>query len=128
MAKPATIPIRESQVWFVVPLVPPSVNHYVKHARSGIHYVTKDGLAFKEAVFICAQRRQVVKCKAYSLEATVYLGKKQRLDGDNAWKCIADGLKEAKVIHSDAAVKRWLLVIERDWHNPRTEILVKAEG
>lgn len=110
---------------FDVPLVPPSVNHYVKHTRQGKHYVTPEGKAFKAAVGIFA-RGQSVNSKNYALAVTVYFGKGQKGDGDNLWKCIADGLKEAGVIRSDAAVKQWIMNVDRDWENPRTEINVLA--
>jgi crossover junction endodeoxyribonuclease RusA len=113
------------EISFTVPLVPPSVNHYWKHTRSGRHYVTAEGRAYKEAVACCA-RGQSVRAKRYEIEAVIYLGHGQRGDGDNFWKAIGDGLVEAGVIHSDAAVKRWVLELDRDANDPRTEITVKA--
>ena len=114
------------EVSFTVPLVPPSVNHYWKHTRSGRHYVTAEGRAYKEAVALFA-RGQSLASKRYELEAVIYLGYGQRGDGDNFWKAIADGLVEAGVIHSDAAVTDWILRKRRDRANPRTEITVKAK-
>ncbi len=111
---------------FTIPLVPPSVNHYVKHTRLGRHYVTREGLEFKKAVAIFA-RGQVVTAKRYELEAVIYLGHGQRGDGDNFWKVIADGLVEARVIHSDAAVEDWILRKRRDPKNPRTEVTIRAK-
>lgn len=125
-------------VRLTVPLVPPSVNHYKKPVTfrvsgGGVQKgfaVTPEGKAFKQAVAIFArgqtvspstphQRNQV----RYALYVTVYLGEKQRGDGDNFWKCIADGLVDAGVIHSDARVRRWRLDVEdNDRGNPRTEI------
>ena len=112
-------------VYITVPLVPPSVNHYVKHTRSGRHYVTKEGIEFKRAVGLFSQG-QTLAVKRYELHARIYLGHGQKGDGDNFWKVIADGLVEAGVIHSDAAVSRWVLELDRDKANPRTEITVKA--
>lgn len=111
----------------IVPLVPPSVNHYVKHTRAGRHYVTAEGRAYKEAVALFA-RGQSLRAKRYELEAAIYLGHGQRGDGDNFWKVIADGLVEAGVIHSDAAVSDWILRKRRDRRNPRTEITVRAKA
>jgi crossover junction endodeoxyribonuclease RusA len=108
-----------------VPLVPPSVNHYVKHTRTGRHYVTAEGRAYKQAVAIFA-RGQSLRAKRYELEAVIHLGHGQRGDGDNFWKVIADGLVEAGVIHSDAAVSDWILRKRRDRNNPRTEITVRG--
>jgi Holliday junction resolvase RusA-like endonuclease len=123
---------------FTVPLVPPSVNHYKKPRGGGLHgfYVTAEGRAFKDAVAIFARGRSVSPVTEsardrvrYQLEVRVVLGRKQRGDGDNFWKCIADGLVEANVIHSDARVRRWILEVEDgDRLNPRTEICVRVMG
>lgn len=114
-----------SELSFIVPLVPPSVNHYKVRTRRGVTFVTKEAKAFKWAVSAFAQGRSVT-AKKYALDVIVYLGKGKRGDGDNFWKCIGDGLKDAGVIHSDAAVKQWQMEVKRDWDNPRTEITVRA--
>ncbi len=113
-----------SKLHITIPATPVSVNHYVKHTRDGRHYVTKAAKAYKQAVAIFAAGRSVVG-KQYVVDVVVYLGKGQRGDGDNMWKCILDGLVEAGVIHSDAAVKVWGMKVERDWSHPRTEIWVQ---
>ena len=111
---------------FTVPMVPVSVNHYVKHTRTGHHYVTKEAKDFKSAVWKCASGRKV-RAKKYEISVMVFLGYKQRLDSDNVSKLIGDGLVEAGVIHSDANV-RWILDKSRDWDYPRTDITVRALG
>jgi len=96
--------------------------------------VTPEGKAFKEAVAIFARGASIAPSTAaeqrevrYALYVRVFLGKGQRGDGDNFWKCVADGLTEAGVIHSDARVKRWRLDVEdTDRENPRTEIAAKV--
>jgi Holliday junction resolvase RusA-like endonuclease len=108
-----------------IPLTPPSVNHYKKRARSGHWFVTEAAKAFKAHIWHAAGGR-FLKAKRYGLEATVYLGKGSKGDGDNFWKVIADGLKDAQVIHSDAAVTDWIMRVRRDRTNPRTEIEVTA--
>lgn len=65
-----------------------------------------------------------MEARRYELQVRIYLGHGQKGDGDNFWKVIADGLVEAGVIHSDAAVTRWVLELDRDKANPRTEITV----
>jgi len=112
---------------FTVPFVPPSVNHYIKHTRKGLHYVTKEAQDFKMAVGLCARGRSI-HADRYSLEVWIYLGFGQRGDGDNFWKVIADGLVEAKVIHSDAAIEDWILHKRRDIERPRTEITVRESN
>ncbi|HEX3156774.1 MAG TPA: RusA family crossover junction endodeoxyribonuclease [Candidatus Angelobacter sp.] len=114
-----------NQVAFTVPLVPPSVNHYVKHTRSGRHYVTKEAKAFKAATGIFARGKHV-SSSWYEVEIAIFLAKGQRGDGDNFGKCVLDSLVAAGVIHSDAAVKKVSITKDRDWENPRTEITVKA--
>jgi crossover junction endodeoxyribonuclease RusA len=98
---------------------------YARHTRSGRHYQTAEAKSFKDAIAILA-RGAVVDAERYELDASVFLGKAGRGDGDNFWKCIADGLVNAGVIRSDAAVKRWVLEVDRDWENPRTELTVRA--
>jgi crossover junction endodeoxyribonuclease RusA len=115
-----------------IPLLPPTVNHYVKHTRNGRHYTTREGIAFKAAVALLSRGDTVApeipkdRRKArYSLTARVFLGPKQRGDGDNFWKCIADGLVEAGVIHSDAAVAEWHMYVNGEERlEARTEIEV----
>lgn len=111
------------ELCFSVPLTPISVNHYKVRTRRGITFVTEEARAFKSAIAVFAGGRSV-SAKEYVLEVRVYFGKNQKGDGDNLWKCIGDGLTECGVIHSDAAVKRWVLEVDRDWEFPRTEIAV----
>jgi crossover junction endodeoxyribonuclease RusA len=109
----------------IIPGIPPTVNHYVKHTRDGRHYQTAEGKDFKQLIAITAARREI-RAKRYELEVTVYLGHGQRGDGDNFWKVTADGLVKAGVIHSDAAVSDWIMHVRRDRDNPRTEITIRA--
>lgn len=123
-----------SEVRITVPLTPVSVNHYKLRTRRGVTYVTSDAIAYKRAVVLFARRQSLCEGLSpaelrklhYELEATVYLGKDQKGDGDNFWKCIADGLKDANVIHSDAAVSDWIMRVRRDRDNPRTDIVVRV--
>jgi crossover junction endodeoxyribonuclease RusA len=114
-------------VKLIIPLTPPSTNHYVKHTRNGRHYVTKEAAAFKNAVALFA-RGELVEGKQFSVSSRIYLGKGERLDADNSQKCLIDSLQEAGVFghKSDASVKELHVYIERDADNPRTEVEVKA--
>ena len=113
---------------FTVSLVPPSVNHYVKHARSGVHYVTKEAKAFKWAVALAAREAGVepINAKRYSVAFEVLLGKGQKGDADNFSKVILDSLTDARLIVSDARVVNLSAKKSRDWNNPRTVISVLA--
>lgn len=128
------------RVQLVIPLVPPSVNHYKRPTKIftsdgpvSSYKLTDEARAFTDAVCIFARGQTIAPngkrerdSVRYALTATVYLGPGQRLDGDNCWKCIADSLQKARVIHSDSRVRRWLLDIEDcDRGNPRTEILAE---
>jgi Holliday junction resolvase RusA-like endonuclease len=127
-------------VRFTVPLTPPSVNHYKKPAilirggqRVRTMVLTEEALAYKAAVGVFARGETVAPAGKrerdnthYALTATVYMGKGERGDGDNHWKLIGDGLVDAGVIHSDAAVSEWHLYVRRDRENPRTVIEVQT--
>lgn len=108
---------------FCVPLIPPSVNHYKKPKRGGGYYVSREAIAFKKAVPICAKQMQV-RHPYYAIEIYVCLGYGQKVDLDNCSKVILDGLVEGGQIHSDAAVTCLTLHKRRDWQNPRTCITV----
>ena len=86
-----------------VPGIPPTVNHYVKHTRDGRHYVTGAAKNFKRDIVLCAGKTRLV-AKEYSVEINVTLGKGDRGDIDNFAKVCLDGLVDAGIIHSDAAV------------------------
>lgn len=90
-------------VYFNVPMVPPSVNAYVRHTRTGRHYVSKEAKAFKEAVALFAKGQQI-RAKAFCVDITIFLGPGQKGDLDNFAKCVLDGLVEAGIIDSDAKV------------------------
>lgn len=125
-----------------VPLAPPSVNHYKKpitlRTSNGPRLSfarTPEAEAFRDAVAIFARGQTLTPATKterdkirYSLIVTVFLGRGDRGDGDNNWKCIADSLTNAGVIHSDARVPRWHIEVEDrfrdDPNNPRTLICV----
>lgn len=116
------------EVRFMVPLEPPSVNHYKRLRVIGKHvstFVTKEAKEFMKALAICAAG-QSVNSKQYAVAFRVYQGRKSRGDVDNYSKCVLDGLVHAGVIRSDAAIIDLRISKERDWANPRTEIVVRA--
>lgn len=101
------------EIHFVVPGIPPSVNMYVRHTRSGKHYRTAEATGFMQSIAIYAPR-QKFNAKSYHVEITIWLGKGDKGDIDNFAKCVLDGLVRAEIIHSDSAVTRLLLTKERD--------------
>jgi Holliday junction resolvase RusA-like endonuclease len=114
-----------------VPLIPPSVNHYKMRTRRGVTFVSDEAKAYKLAVYYHSLRSSTDPLKRFdsgnlSVEVTVYQGKGDKGDVDNYAKCVLDGLVEAGVIHSDAAITDLILRKRRDRENPRTEITVTA--
>lgn len=113
------------ELHIVIPLEPPTVNHYKKHIGRGRWIVTSQAGAFLDAVAIFA-RGQQLRAEAYSIAFCVYQGKGSKGDVDNYSKCVLDGLVRAGVIHSDAAVVDLTMSKRRDRENPRTEVWVRA--
>lgn len=142
------MPICQDVVLITVPLTPPTVNHYKKPAvirtKEGprkTFVLTPEAIAFKHAIAILSrgdsiapQGKEERKNVRYALYVVIYQGRQlqrpgeskrrdEEGDGDNYWKCIADGLVDAGVIHTDKRVRRWHLDVEDcDRDNPRTEI------
>lgn len=113
-----------TELSLTIPIEPPTVNHYVKHTRTGRHYTTPKADAWKSAVAIIA-KGQMVTGKAHEITYTVYQGYKSKGDVDNYAKCILDSLVKAGVLKSDASVVSLHAHKVRDRVNPRTEIHIK---
>ena len=101
---------------------PPSVNHYVKHTRSGRHYKTSEAETFMQMVAIAFKGKRLPKAR-YAVTITFWLGKGERLDVDNAPKCCLDALARCGAIASDSYVDELHVYKDRDSENPRTNIL-----
>jgi Holliday junction resolvase RusA-like endonuclease len=112
-------------VKIVIPLIPPSVNHYKMRTRKGVTFVSREAKSFKEAVAVIAGGQRS-DGKFFRVHIAVFLGKGGKGDVDNFAKCCLDGLADARVIHSDAAITSLTIEKSRDIENPRTEITVTA--
>ena len=119
---------------FTVPLVPPGLNHYVKHTRRGRHYVTAEALAYKEAVGYMLQGRWCTG-RSFAVELRIVLAKGQKGDVDGFPKMVLDGLADGGAFVdligrrlTDAYVRRLLVVLDCDERpaQGRTEIVVEA--
>jgi len=111
----------------VVPAVPPSVNHYLRHTRMGRHYVTSEATQFKDLVLaVAASKQLVIRSKHYGVEISIFLGKKQKGDLDNFCKVMIDSLVYAAVIDSDAKITDLRMTKSRDVSNPRTVVSIWA--
>jgi Holliday junction resolvase RusA-like endonuclease len=116
----------------IVPGIPPSVNQYKRPMRRGLKIkfkVTDKAHSFKRdiATFL---RGRFVDAEAFEVEATIYLGYRQKGDADNFLKVLIDGLAEAGAFRmagervSDAKVTDVIARVRRDRDNPRTVIRV----
>lgn len=114
-----------SKLSLTIPFEAPTVNHYVKHTRSGRHYLTPKAIAWKDAVAIIA-RGQSVTGKTHEITYTVFQGAGSKGDVDNYAKCILDALVKAGVLKSDASIVAMHAYKKRDRENPRTEIHLEA--
>ena len=117
--------IKPSGISFVVPSIPPSANHYILHTRTGRHYKSQEAHGFNLLVLAAVQKLSI-RWKHYGVEISIFLGKKQKLDIDNAAKCTLDALVTTGVIDSDSKVTELRMFKSRDLDNPRTVISVWA--
>ncbi|KMK50922.1 endodeoxyribonuclease RusA [[Actinobacillus] muris] len=84
---------------------PPTVNHYWKHTRSGIHYVTAKGKAFQQAVCLLVKNAKQFKGKV-ALVVDIYPPDKRKRDIDNVFKALFDGLVKSGVIADDSLIDK----------------------
>ena len=99
--RPASRPTL-SELSFTVPMVPPSVNSYVRHSR-GRHYRTKPADDFSLLVKQAVAGRQV-RADFYAVTVIILLGPKQRGDIDNFAKVVLDSLVQCGAIDSDSRI------------------------
>jgi Holliday junction resolvase RusA-like endonuclease len=123
-----------------IPFTPPSVNHYKKpitlRTSNGPRLsfaLTPEAKAFRDAIAIFARGQTLVPLTAkeknnirYALTVTVFLGKGERGDGDNNWKCIADSLVNAVIIHSDARVRKWHIEVEDRYRDKAGTLIIAS--
>ena len=118
-------------VTIVVPMEPPSGNHYKKLrvvGRNVSWYLTKDAKAWHHAVAVCCAAVDQVDGKAHEIEYTVFQGAGSRGDVDNYAKVVLDALVRASVLRSDASVVALHCYKRRDRENPRTEIRIRSKN
>jgi Holliday junction resolvase RusA-like endonuclease len=116
---------RSTHIFFTVPFLPVSVNHYKLPAAKGGFYQTREAKAFKEAVAVLG-RPLVAMLKAdiefYEVEYTLWFARENflRSDVDNAAKLILDGLKVAGLVRDDRYIVD-LHCYKRQAESPRDE-------
>lgn len=116
-----------------VPMIPPSVNHYVKHTRTGKRYVTDEATAFKQAVATFSKGRYV-QGKSFHVGIDITLGKGERGDIDNFPKLCLDGLADAGAFRdpkgnqlSDAHVTTLTVQVDRTTRPERGSTWIRVK-
>lgn len=89
---------------------PPTVNHYWKHTKNGIHYVTAKGKAYQQAVSWLTKNAKKFKGRV-ELKIDIYPPDNRKRDIDNIFKALLDGLTKSGVIADDSLVYK--LVAEK---------------
>ena len=102
-------------LYIKVPLIPPSVNHYIKHTRSGRHYKTGEAQAFKDEIALAVKGRYVESIYL-SVIISVTLGTGERGDVDNFPKLVLDALADCGVFRNSKGI------IVSDAHVVRLEV------
>jgi len=118
----------------VIPLTPPTVNHYMKHRAATVKgktlvmaYPSKDAKAWWKAVDNFTGGASL-EAEAYEIAYVVYQGKNERGDVDNYAKCVLDALVRSQVIDSDHKVVALHSYKRKDRDYPRTEIFIREAG
>lgn len=87
--------------WLEIALpYPPSVNHYWRHTRSGKHYISDKGRAYKaEVKRICGKFGPLNG--AVKVQLLVYYPDKRQRDPDNLHKALWDAVTSSGLIEED---------------------------
>jgi Holliday junction resolvase RusA-like endonuclease len=127
-----------AMVVLTIPLLPPSVNHYVKHPAAGVHVKSKEAKAFEQAFPIFSRGQFVVSQSGrFRVGLTYWPGPGGRGDVDNFNKVPLDCCAKAGMFRdakgrelSDAWVKELEVTIrdagrERE-RGPEMQIAIEA--
>lgn len=117
------MPAMADKIYISIPAVPPSVNNYVRHTRTGIHYKTPEANNFSARVALAAGEHRNAQLEAESVTMTITLPPKAKGDIDNFPKVVLDSLVRYGVIRSDATIMR-LLVAKCRGDEPQTEVWI----
>ena len=88
---------------FIFP-IPPSVNHAWGRTRSGMMFVTKEGLAFRKAVALIVGGVSFSPKSRLTVTIALHFDKKYRCDIDNRIKSLLDACQHAGLFEDDNQV------------------------
>lgn len=91
-------------VTLVIPMLPPSVNTYTRHTRSGRHYKSAETEAWEWA-FASLCGHEWVEGERFFVHITYTFGPKQHPDIDNLQKCVLDAIAKAGMLRSKKGKK-----------------------
>jgi len=125
---------------FTLPMLPPSVNHYVEHPDAGVHLKSAAAKAWEDdfiAMLPAWARGQYVTGERFRVTLSFTFGPHDRGDVDNRNKMILDCCAKAGMFHnlkgqpvSDAWVKHLHVEIrdsKEDRRNgPQTHVMIEA--
>lgn len=102
---------------FKIPMLPPSVNHYIQHKAEGVHVKSAEAKAF-ERDFPIFSRGLFVTGDYFAVSFVFFPGPKQKGDVDNRNKVLLDCIAKAGMLRdkkgkelSDAWVKKLSVTI-----------------
>ena len=117
-----------------IPMLPPSVNHYVEHKAQGVHVKSAQAKAWERDWPIWGRQRFIVGTK-FQITLNFRFGPKQHFDVDNLNKCCLDCCARSGMIRdakdkwlSDRHFKRMIVNIDDEHRElgPQTEIILEA--
>ncbi|WP_373766372.1 RusA family crossover junction endodeoxyribonuclease [Glaesserella sp.] len=103
---------------------PPTVNHYWKHTKNGIHYVTAKGKAYQQAVSWLTKNAKKHRGKV-ELTVDIYPPDNRKRDIDNVFKALLDSLTKSGVIVDDSLIYK--LIAEKKEPVQNGKIVVKIK-
>ena len=97
-----------NRVEIIVPLLPPSVNHYKNPRSGGGYFRTPAAKAFSDAVYYFSRQAPQLAGKFYSVELEFSIARERflRCDADNLEKVAFDALTNARIISDDRYIVR----------------------
>src|SRR5271166_4715784 len=84
---------------FYIPLLPPSVNHYVVHS-GGKHIKAPETLLWQDTFALSAPKNMFVVGDRFSVTLSIILGKGDRGDVDNFPKSVLDSIATAGMLRN----------------------------
>jgi Holliday junction resolvase RusA-like endonuclease len=128
--------VNEKKLVITVPMLPPSVNHYVEHKGLGVHVKSAAAKAWERDWPIWGRQRSIVG-KRFAVTIAYRFGPRDHFDVDNLNKCVLDCVAKSGMLRdakdkalSDSHVKcLHVEIFDRPEHRelgPQTEITIDA--